>query len=133
AIRSANQDRLCTLLLEIVTTIPAAAALAEERLQILIQAHDRSDMRPSERKAYEMCQNCKEEYSVENNYRGSCVYHNGNKIVNYDSEIWTDHDDACHGPPEAHENDPCYEEGFFWGCCEEPIDSAGCVVSRHEP
>ncbi|KAM3414871.1 hypothetical protein BST61_g10014 [Cercospora zeina] len=134
AIHSAGQDRLYTLLLELVTTIPAAKALAEERLLVPIQANDRPEARPLKRKAYEICKNCKGEYSVENNYKGSCVYHSEKyKTVNYDSDIWADHDDACHGPPEAHENDPDYDEGFWWECCEEDGGSIGCVVSRHEP
>ena len=47
--------------------------------------------------------------------------------------MWDDHDEDCHGPPDAHINDPGYEDGFMWSCCEKEIYEEGCIVSKHEP
>lgn len=90
AIHSSTQDRIYTLLLEIVTTVPAAAALAEERLLLPIEAKDRPEDEPStqekqqstslKRKAYEICKNCNAEYQVNDNRKGDCVYHDGTKM-----------------------------------------------------
>lgn len=80
AIHSAKPDRLYTLLLEIVTTIPAARALAEERLLVALRqdATGSGSQRGVKRKAYEVCENCDEEFSVvEGNGKGECVYHEG--------------------------------------------------------
>ncbi|CZT19199.1 uncharacterized protein RCC_05045 [Ramularia collo-cygni] len=135
AIHEATPDRRYTLLLEIVSTIPAAKALAEERLLLpLASSGESSDVQPNlKRKAYEICENCKEEYSVESNDKGSCVYHDGNKEVNYKSDMWIDHDDDCHGDPDSFADDPNYADGFRWGCCEQNSETEGCVVSRHVP
>jgi hypothetical protein len=78
AIHAAVPDRLYTLLLEIVTTIPAAQALAEERLLVPMTSTAASSVQPNlKRKAYEVCANCNQEYSVESNSKGDCVYHEG--------------------------------------------------------
>lgn len=95
AIHGSTQDRVYTLLLEIVTTIPAAKALAEERLLLPIEAKDRSvaeaeaeastqEKQPItslKRKAYEICKNCNAEYQVNDNRKGDCVYHDGTKMT----------------------------------------------------
>ncbi|GIZ49415.1 hypothetical protein CKM354_001244500 [Cercospora kikuchii] len=147
AIHGSTQDRVYTLLLEIVTTIPAAKALAEERLLLPIEAKDRSvaeaeaeastqEKQPItslKRKAYEICKNCNAEYQVNDNRKGDCVYHDGNKEVNDDADTWADHDENVHGHPEDLMSDSTYEEGFIWDCCDETGSADGCVVSKHEP
>lgn len=78
AIHTAAPDRIYTLLLEIVTIVPAAKTLAEERLLVPVTSTAEASVQPNlKRKAYEMCANCDEEYFVENNRRGYCVYHPG--------------------------------------------------------
>ncbi|CAK1368187.1 hypothetical protein CB0940_11133 [Cercospora beticola] len=145
AIHSSTQDRIYTLLLEIVTTIPAAQALAEERLLLPIEANDRSEAEAEastqekqpttslKRKAYEICKNCNAEYQVNDNRKGDCVYHDGNKEVNHDADTWADHDENVHGLPEDLMSDSTYEEGFIWDCCDESGSADGCVVSKHVP
>jgi hypothetical protein len=74
AIHTATADRRYTLLLEIVTALPAAKKLAEERLLLSISGSSQPSLK---RKAYETCENCEVEYAVESNYKGACVYHEG--------------------------------------------------------
>ncbi|KIX95381.1 uncharacterized protein Z520_08898 [Fonsecaea multimorphosa CBS 102226] len=85
------------------------------------------------RKAYEMCSQCAEEYEVEENEmsRGLCVYHPGVKEVDDDADTWADHDDDCHGPPDAYIDDPSYQDGFVWSCCDGEGDAEGCERTRH--
>jgi hypothetical protein len=77
AIHSAESDRIYTLLLEMVTTIPAAKALAERRLLKSIAKTAAPAQPKLKRKAYESCKNCGEEYSIDTNRKSACVYHKG--------------------------------------------------------
>ncbi|RFU26178.1 hypothetical protein B7463_g10171, partial [Scytalidium lignicola] len=81
---------------------------------------------------YAKCENCKEFFDVTANWRGACFWHPGQKEVDDDSYIWNDHDDRCHGPPSAFENDPSYADGFMWDCCDESGDHAGCKQTKHK-
>ncbi|KAK4951950.1 hypothetical protein LTR10_009870 [Elasticomyces elasticus] len=54
------------------------------------------------------------------------AHHTGEKEVDYDSEIWADHDDRCHGYPEALLNDPDYAWGMKWSCCGRSGDEEVC-------
>ncbi|KAK5738027.1 hypothetical protein LTR17_006270 [Elasticomyces elasticus] len=54
------------------------------------------------------------------------AHHPGEKEVDYDSDIWADHDDRCHGYPEALVNDPDYAWGMKWSCCGRSGDEGAC-------
>jgi hypothetical protein len=54
------------------------------------------------------------------------------KTVDYESDFWADHDENCHGPYEAFEDDPDYAEGFIWDCCDKPGDNEGCKATKHK-
>ncbi|KAK5675881.1 hypothetical protein LTS10_011613 [Elasticomyces elasticus] len=85
------------------------------------------------RQRYETCMKCEEEYDVQVNEKGMCVYHPGSKEVDGDSDTWADHDWRCHGEPDAHVDDPDYADGFMWDCCEAPVSAEGCETDRHRP
>ena len=46
--------------------------------------------------------------------------------------MWDDMDYDCHGRPEDHEDDPDFQDGFYWSCCDGKIGSRGCVKTKHE-
>ncbi|USW57669.1 hypothetical protein Slin15195_G109880 [Septoria linicola] len=129
AIHSATPGRIQTLLLEIVNTIPAAQSLAEQRL-LLPLSEPTNGSAPSsiKRKAYETCKNCKVEFSVVENHKGACE-----KEANDASDMWADHDEDCHGTIEDLADDPDFEDGFVWSCCDQAVRTKGCIVSKHEP
>ena len=54
------------------------------------------------------------------------------KTVDYESDFWADHDERCHGPYEAFEDDPGYAEGFIWDCCDKLGDDEGCKSTKHK-
>ncbi|KAK3642311.1 hypothetical protein LTR56_010888 [Elasticomyces elasticus] len=55
------------------------------------------------------------------------AHHTGcEKRVDYNSDIWADHDDRCHGYPEALVNDPDYAWGMKWSCCGRSGDEEVC-------
>ncbi|KAK5739401.1 hypothetical protein LTR17_005306 [Elasticomyces elasticus] len=54
------------------------------------------------------------------------AHHTGQKEVDYNSDIWADHDDRCHGYPEALVNDPDYAWGMKWSCCGQSGDGVEC-------
>ncbi|KAF2668323.1 hypothetical protein BT63DRAFT_425645 [Microthyrium microscopicum] len=86
---------------------------------------------PKRRKRFEICKNCNEEFDHENNSRNSCLRHEDMKVVDTDSSVWADHDEACHGNYEHFIDDPVYADGFMWECCDRPSTSKGCKVSQH--
>jgi len=57
------------------------------------------------------------------------------KEVDYESEIWADHDPGCHGDPQLPPimEDPAFEDGYLMPCCEKRSNSLGCTISRHKP
>lgn len=56
----------------------------------------------------------------------------GAKEVNYDAELWDDHDEDCHGRMECFEDDSDYQEGFIWSCCGKSGANKGCFMSNHK-
>ena len=56
----------------------------------------------------------------------------GMKTVDYDSDMWADHDEDCHGSYESFIDDPNYAEGFAWDCCDQPGDDEGCKSTKHK-
>ena len=105
------------------------------------------------RKAIEVCRNCDEEYDVSVNYKNMCSYHEGmlslavpsqyhsaepnigEKEVDWYSGTWHDHNERTHGDPESADliDDPDYEDGYIWSCCQKRIYKDGCVKARHKP
>ena len=57
----------------------------------------------------------------------------GSKEINYDAEIWYNHDEDCHGPYEMFMDDSNYAEGFTWECCGGQGDDGGCEQGNHVP
>lgn len=57
------------------------------------------------------------------------------KNVDYESEIWADHDEDCYGALEdcIESGDGTYDEGAVWSCCSKSGAAAYCVSSRHKP
>jgi len=56
----------------------------------------------------------------------------GELEVDYDADIWADHDENCHGTIDTDSMRAEYPEGFVWTCCDKPGDEAGCTWGRHE-
>lgn len=54
------------------------------------------------------------------------------KDVDEAAEIWWDHDENCHGPYKDFEDEPDYQEGFFWLCCDKSGANRGCMMSNHK-
>lgn len=54
------------------------------------------------------------------------------KTVDYHSDFWADHDERCHGDMDSFVDDPAYENGFMWECCEKEIPEKWCAAQRHE-
>jgi hypothetical protein len=57
----------------------------------------------------------------------------GDKDVDEKSSTWDDHDEDCHGTYEACIDDPDYQSGFIWDCCDKKGDSSGCKTEKHNP
>lgn len=53
------------------------------------------------------------------------------KMVDESSDFWADHDESCHGAMDSFEDDPAYEDGFMWECCEKGIGEEGCERTNH--
>ncbi|KAF2251766.1 hypothetical protein BU26DRAFT_422577 [Trematosphaeria pertusa] len=85
------------------------------------------------RQRYEICDQCGEEYDVLANERCSCVWHEGELEVDYDADIWADHDENCHGTIDTDDMREEIPEGFVWGCCEQLGTAKGCRKSVHRP
>lgn len=54
----------------------------------------------------------------------------GDKEADYESDIWCDWDERCHGDIE--DQGDAFPEGFIYSCCEKAGDSEGCRVGRHK-
>lgn len=52
--------------------------------------------------------------------------------MNDDDDFWADHDPNCHGEPSSFVDDPDYDEGFAWDCCESQGGAPGCLVTKHK-
>lgn len=83
----------------------------------------------------DFCKHCKQKYSPAERFTTWCTttYHPGDKTVDYDAEIWAEHDEDCHGPMDMFIDDPLYKRGMMWECCELPLNSKGCEQRHHEP
>lgn len=55
------------------------------------------------------------------------------KEPDYNSDFWADHDEKCHGVIDDLVDEPGYEDGFFWRCCEQPATLKGCRIGKHRP
>lgn len=44
---------------------------------------------------------------------------------------WDDHKPWLRGEPEELDNDPDYEDGFLWNCCEKTGGEEGCITTKH--
>ena len=47
-------------------------------------------------------------------------------------EFWADHDDDCHGDKDYIIDDPEYQAGAMWSCCEKRGDKRGCKIREHD-
>lgn len=47
--------------------------------------------------------------------------------------MWWDHDERAHGDMIDLIDEPDYQDGFFWNCCDRRGDEDGCVKERHVP
>lgn len=55
-------------------------------------------------------------------------------MVDWESGLWDDHDEDCHGPIDADWARDEFPDGFIWSCCNETMDkSKGCKVFMHRP
>ena len=52
--------------------------------------------------------------------------------MDYDSSMWDDHDERCHGRYEDFEDDSDFARGFTWSCCEKEGDDEGCKSTKHK-
>lgn len=125
---------------------PSVVAAAQHRPALQeTTGNVQSRKRKLECPRYYTCDQCNQEFSLDSNDNKQCVYHpgesflqdehlqhltiKGEREVNYDADIWADHDEDCHGPYEDHEED--YPEGFSWTCCEREGDKSGCKRGPH--
>jgi hypothetical protein len=63
---------------------------------------------------------------------GADMYVSGELEVDYDADVWADHDENCHGTINTESMRVDYPEGFVWNCCDKPGDEDGCYHGRHE-
>lgn len=58
----------------------------------------------------------------------------GEKEVDDNSDTWADHDPDCHGDPYDSDlmNDPTFEDGYMWSCCEKYGGEEGCKQTKHK-
>ncbi|KAF2023583.1 hypothetical protein EK21DRAFT_80554 [Setomelanomma holmii] len=88
---------------------------------------------PASRQRFEICKQCNEEYDVLYNDKESCAWHEGYQDVDWDGDIWADHDELCHGTIDTIEMREKCPDGFVWDCCGKPGDALGCKTTRHRP
>lgn len=54
-------------------------------------------------------------------------------MPDYDSHVWADHDERCHGTINSEWCRKEYPDGYMWECCEGTGPHAvGCVKGKHE-
>ncbi|TRX88312.1 hypothetical protein FHL15_010816 [Xylaria flabelliformis] len=78
-----------------------------------------------------ICVQCQSPFHEEDNDDKACRYHDGLLNVDYESDIWADHDENCHGPIDTDENRFQHPEGFVWDCCDKLGHRSGCTRGRH--
>ncbi|KAF2632947.1 hypothetical protein BU25DRAFT_319940, partial [Macroventuria anomochaeta] len=78
------------------------------------------------------CTQCYDEYDDAENNRTSCVFHIYQRpVLDLQSEVWYNWDDARNGPRDTPKNRLRYSRGFKWQCCGLYGKSSGCRVSYH--
>ncbi|KIW91266.1 uncharacterized protein Z519_08162 [Cladophialophora bantiana CBS 173.52] len=148
AINSANTMRLRTVLLQMCHENAVCRYLAGKALMVPAQNAEPDPKTGMKRlrKVYEMCCQYSKEYQVERNekVRDSARIilklevqdkHPVQRYKEVDCNLhfWDDHDPDCHGDPGSFVDDPDYQEGFIWDCCDEDGNAEGCETSRHRP
>ncbi|EPE09533.1 caib baif family enzyme [Ophiostoma piceae UAMH 11346] len=107
-----------------------AAALIDLAMKVSATGADLSLTRKrlAEDKKLKFCERCETVYGPnEAMGPGVCVAHEGELTVDWDGDVWADHDENCHGPIDTEEHRIEYPEGFLWDCCEEVNgDTPGC-------
>ncbi|KAI5358802.1 hypothetical protein Slin14017_G110850 [Septoria linicola] len=128
AIMEAPESQVCLVLVELCVAVSKAAEFADMRLRKPTPGHKVG----GKRKSYDRCGNCGEYYTITDNAVGDCLYHEGEREFDYESETWHEHDWRGGGRPhEDFSDDEDYAGGFRWTCCKMQGDAAGCVISRH--
>ncbi|KAK5191250.1 hypothetical protein LTR99_001633 [Exophiala xenobiotica] len=136
AIETATPSRLRTVLLQVCQDNHLARDLATKALLVStitpVEGTGGSNLKDSrKRKRFEVCGQCDDEYEVERNELGLCVYHPGQKEVDLDSSVWDDYNWDVAGGMSDYEDDPECQDGFLWNCCDEKLGSVGCQTTRH--
>ncbi|KAH8159417.1 hypothetical protein CIB48_g8840 [Xylaria polymorpha] len=79
-----------------------------------------------------ICIQCQSPFYEEDNSDKDCEYHNGELEVDYEADVWADHDEDCHGTIDTDENRIENPEGFRWSCCRKLGYHNGCTRGRHD-
>lgn len=107
------------------------------------------DMYPKSRSA--ICLQCDSAFILTKNGKRGCTFHNGKLFLccvtmngcayiikckgvlnpDYESDIWADHDEDCHGPIDTVEMRRDCPDGFVWSCCEKTGPEEGCTEGYH--
>ncbi|KAK7902930.1 hypothetical protein LTR67_002576 [Exophiala xenobiotica] len=53
------------------------------------------------------------------------------KMVDDNSSVWDDFNGHGGNRMEDHVDDPEYQDGFLWTCCDGKLGSGGCKTTRH--
>lgn len=56
----------------------------------------------------------------------------GDLEPDYDSHVWADHDERCHGTIDSDWCRKEYPDGFAWDCCDKIGTDEGCTRGKHE-
>ena len=54
------------------------------------------------------------------------MHHPGELEVDWESDVWADHDEDCHGEIDTETNQRDVPEGSVWSCCGEAGNAEGC-------
>ncbi|KAL6718061.1 hypothetical protein ACLMJK_004146 [Lecanora helva] len=81
------------------------------------------------RSRYATCENCSREFDVTLNSENDCVWHEEEKEADYQSDVWADHDEDCHGRIDELGDE--FPEDFIYTCCNRPGDAKGCRIGTH--
>ena len=66
----------------------------------------------------------------DSDYEKDCVYHDG--YLDFDYDVWVDHDERCHGTIDSMELRIEYQHNYVWDGCDQPGDSEGCKTEWHK-
>ncbi|EPS43917.1 hypothetical protein H072_2031 [Dactylellina haptotyla CBS 200.50] len=124
------------LVLQTLCTDPKVVKLALEKFAKLKALEN-----PKKRKApcdvtpiLPTCTQCKETFDESDNTTAACVWHPGNREVDFEAEVW---DEVCNSDNEGfdfedEQNVEEYPEGYRWDCCDEYGDCDGCREGPHK-